>query len=247
MRGKRGQGQQPSAAVSLRIKLHRGKSQLNEHQLHYVPLSAQDVHLTGSDLQTSRPAMVPDAQITLDAKPAEIFLTLFHLPQPLGSDLQAIKDSAGEAGCRWRIPDRNSQLLSSLTNPLFGPAEIQQRRPNLMLGAGTHARTMLSDIIGVGSVDDGVEAAFCLQPGKLSPELGLAVIAPISGIAQVSRILKLVGFELHDRYIETCGQPQGGIGLNRRIRGTPPNDRKKAIGAKNLAAYHRKQARINAS
>ena len=247
MRGRPSEGQQPSAAVTLRIKLHGGKSQLNEHQCDSVPLSAEEIHLTGRDLQTSRPAMVPDPQIPLNAEPTEIFLTLFYLLQPLGSDLQSIKDPAGEAGCRWRIPDRKTQLLSSLTHPIFGPTKIQQRRPNLMLCAGTHAWTMLSNIISVGSVDDGVEATFCLQSGQLSPELGLAVIAPISGIAQVSRILKLVGFELDNGYIETRSQAQGRIGLNGRIGGTAPNDGKKAIGAKNVAAYHREQARIHAS
>lgn len=116
-----------------------------------------------------------------------------------------------------------------------------------MLRASAHAWTMLSSIIGVGSVDDGVEVTLRLQPGELSPELGLAVIAPISGIAQVSRILKLISFELDNRYIELRSQAEGSIGLDGRIRGTPANDRKKAIDAERLAAYHRKQARIHAA
>ncbi len=74
-----------------------------------------------------------------------------------------------------------------------------------------------------------------------------AVVTAISGVAQVSRILELIGFELENGYIELCSQRQSGIGLNCGIRGTPPHYRKKAIDAQNLTANHRKQARIHAS
>ena len=116
-----------------------------------------------------------------------------------------------------------------------------------MLGTGAHARTMLSCIVGVGSVDDGIEAEFRPQLRQSAPELRFAVIAPISGIAEVARILELIGFELENGYIELRSQRQCGIRLNCGIRGTPPYDRKKAIDAENLMAYHRKQARIDAS
>ncbi len=191
--------------------------------------------------------MMADAQVTPNPEAAEIFLAPLHLPEPLGSDLQTIEDTAGEAGRRGRIPYRDGQLLSRLAYLVLAPTEIQQRRPNLMLRTRTHPRAMLSYIVGVGSVDDGVEAAFPLQSGQLSPKLGFAVVATISGIAQVSRILKLIGFELENWYIESCSQPQSGIRLNDGVGGTAPDDRKKAIDAENLAAYHRKQARIHAS
>jgi hypothetical protein len=129
----------------------------------------------------------------------------------------------------------------------FGPTEIQQGRPDLMLRTGTHPGAMLSYIVGIRSVDDGVEPAFPLHSGQSGPQLGFAVVATIGGIAQVSRILKLIGFELQNWYIESCSQPQSGIGLNGRIGGTSPYDRKKAIAAEHLPAYHRKQARIHAS
>ena len=231
----------------MRIKLHIRKSQLGEHQRDAIPLSAQVVHLTRSHFHASDLPVMADAQVTLNPEPAEVFLAPFHLPQPLGSDMQTIENPAGEAGSRRRIPDRNIQLLGRMAHLLFGPTEIQQRRPNLMLRTGTHPGTMLSYIVGVGSVDDGIEAPFPLHSRQLSPKLRLAVVATISGIAQVSRILKLIGFELQNRYIETCSQPQSGIGLNGRIGSTAPDDRKKALGAENLAAYHCKQARIHAS
>jgi len=111
-----------------------------------------------------------------------------------------------------------------------------------MLLTGTHPGAMLSYIVGVRSVDDGVEPAFPLHLGQLGPKLGFAVVATIGGIAQVSRVLKLIGFELQDWYIEPCSQPQSGTGLDGRIGGTSPYDGKKAIAAENLPAYHRKQA-----
>jgi hypothetical protein len=106
--------------------------------------------------------MVPDTQVTVNSQPAQIFLTLFDLPQSLRGDRQAVQHPAGKAGCRRRIPHWNVQLLGSLTHLLFGPTEIQQRRPNLMLGAGSRARAMLSCVVGVGAVDDGIEGPFRL-------------------------------------------------------------------------------------
>jgi hypothetical protein len=210
-------------------------------------MPAQVVHLTRSHFHASGLPIMSNAQVTLNPEAAEIFLASFDLPQPLGSDLQTIEDTAGEAGRRWRIPNRNAQLLGCLAHLVFAPTEIQQGRPNLMLRTGTHPRAMLSYIVGVGSVGNGVEATFPFQSGQLSPKLGFAVVAAISGIAQISRILKLIGFELQNWYIEFRSQSQSGIGLNGRIRGAAPYDRKKVIDAENLPAYHRKQARIHAS
>jgi hypothetical protein len=55
---------------------------------------------------------------------------------------------------------------------------------------------VLPQIIGIGTIDDGIVAPFPRHVMQPDPQLGLAEITTVGGIAEVSRIFQLAGMDL---------------------------------------------------
>src|SRR5918995_1380612 len=55
---------------------------------------------------------------------------------------------------------------------------------------------MLTQIIGVGAIDDRVESKLRSNLVEPGPELGFTVVAPVDRITEVTRIGQLVGIDL---------------------------------------------------
>jgi hypothetical protein len=61
---------------------------------------------------------------------------------------------------------------------------------------------VFSEIVGVGAVDDRVEPSLLGDGDQPKPQLGLAEVTPIRGVAEVSGIFQLVGVHLQQGHLE---------------------------------------------
>jgi hypothetical protein len=61
---------------------------------------------------------------------------------------------------------------------------------------------MLTDIIGVGAIDDGFEAALRGNLGEPTPQFSFAVVATVGGIAEIPGILQLARLHLENWNVE---------------------------------------------
>jgi hypothetical protein len=113
-----------------------------------------------------------------------------------------------------------------------------------VLRGGAQTGPMLAEVVGVGAVDDRVEAADPGNRAEAQPQLGLAEVAAVGGILEVARIGQLGGVHLEQGHVEPTGQLHGHAPLDLGIRRAAPDDGKEAIGAERPTADHRQQRAV---
>jgi hypothetical protein len=106
---------------------------------------------------------------------------------------------------------------------------------------------MLAEVIGIGSVDDRVEAPRGGQLPQPGPQLGLAEVAAVGGVAEVAGIVQLPRFQLEQRHVEAAGDVHRRTPLHLRIRGAAADDGKEPIGPERAAGGDGQQRRIHAA
>ena len=165
-------------------------------------------------------AVMPDAQIAGDAERAEKRLALLHLPEPLRGDLEAVAHPARQARRGRRIPGGKAQLpggrarTCALLHPSSASGErIPARDPPASPGRCSPRSSALVPSI---TVSKPCRPATSAQAG---PQLGLAEVAAVGGVAEVAWIVELAGVQLEQRHVESRGRP-------RRASATGPRDRK---------------------
>ncbi len=104
-----------------------------------------------------------------------------------------------------------------------------------MLLRGPQPRPVLAQVVGVGAVDDGVEAAGPCHLAEAGPQLGLAEVASVGGIGEVARVGQLVRADLEQRDLVPAGELDGAPPLRLRVRGAPTDDGEESLRPQRLA------------
>src|SRR5215204_6354930 len=105
---------------------------------------------------------------------------------------------------------------------------------------------MLTQIIGVGAIDDCVESKLRSNLVEPGPELGFTVVAPVGRITEVTRIGQLVGIDLPQWDVELARDLMRRVCLNFWIRRAAPHDRNKTIWTERGGAHDRQHRRVHA-
>ena len=104
---------------------------------------------------------------------------------------------------------------------------------------------MLAEIIGIGSIDDGIEIAIPRDLSEAGPQLGLTEVAPVGRVSEVAWIRELAGLHLEQWHVEVPGKPDRGAPLHLRIRGTSADDREEAVDAESPPPHDRQQRGVD--
>jgi hypothetical protein len=104
---------------------------------------------------------------------------------------------------------------------------------------------VLTEIVRVGAVDDGVVAVPIGVLGQARPELALAEVAPLGAVANVAGIVQLVGVELVQRHREPLGDLDRRPSLGLRVGGTPADDGEKPAWSERSGTRHGEQRRVD--
>jgi hypothetical protein len=93
---------------------------------------------------------------------------------------------------------------------------------------------VLTEVVGVGAVDDGVESAGLRHVAQPGPQLRLAEVATLRGILEVARVGELAGVHLEQRHVEAAREVHRGPPLHLGVGCTPADHGQKALGAERL-------------
>ena len=197
--------EQPAPAVAMGIQLDRGEAQPAEYLRRPRPIGLAPAPsdpappraapcrpwwrtrrspLTPTPGDTPRPASTCRSRSGVIARP---YSTRLERQGAAGAS-QVGRPSFARPRARraWSIPAR-----PAASAPLFA--------------AGTQPGPVFAQIIGVGPVDDGVEAALLRHLPQPGPQLGFAEIAALGGVAQIVGIVELVGVDLQQRNARIAG------------------------------------------
>jgi hypothetical protein len=100
---------------------------------------------------------------------------------------------------------------------------------------------VLSEIVRVGSINDGSEAQPVSDPLQLGPQLGFTEVAALGRIAEVARIIQLVGIDLEHGDVEASREFDCGQCLRVRVRCAPAGDREEPPRAQRPGTHNRQQ------
>jgi hypothetical protein len=81
----------------------------------------------------------------------------------------------------------------------------------------------------------------------VGPQLGLAEVAAIGVVAEISGVSQLSSLDLEQRDIESTGQVERGLMLHRGVGSTASDDGEKSSASQRLPSNHRKEGGVHAS
>ena len=93
------------------------------------------------------------------------------------------------------VPDWDVQRSGYGANVGLGQSGLHHGAADSVLGRGNHARTVVSDVIGIGAVDHPLDGFFFRQRCEFGVKLGLAEVAPLRRICHVALSVHLIGVD----------------------------------------------------
>jgi hypothetical protein len=97
------------------------------------------------------------------------------------------------------------------------------------------AGPVLAEIVGVGAVHDGVEAARAGDLAQPAPQLGLAEVAAVGGIGEIARVGELAGLDFEQRHVESDGELDRRAPLRFGVGCAAAHHREKPVRTERLA------------
>ena len=104
---------------------------------------------------------------------------------------------------------------------------------------------MLAEVVVVGAVDDRIEPPRLGDLAQSRPQLGLAVVAAVGGIAEVTGIGQLARLHFEQRHLVPAGQLHRTPPLRLGIRWAPTDDREEALGAQHIRGNDGEQGGVD--
>ena len=144
-----------------------------------------------------------------EAQSAEVVFSLLDLGQVLDSYRGAVGNPRGQAGLGRFVPDGDVQNLGDDPHVSFRKPDLYHWTADPVLRRGHHARTVVSDIVGVRAVDHPLDGFLVGQFRELGVKLGLTEVAPLGRVGHVTFPLHLVGVDDAVREPEPRGKTNG--------------------------------------
>src|SRR5262245_30025846 len=146
---------QAAAPEPPEVERHPGEPEPGELADHVVSGGRleESRHVGRWDLEARDAVVVADADLP-EAARAEVALRRLDLRQPLGRDRGAVRETGREARARRPVPGPESERAARGADVGLGEARLDQRMADAPLGRGGEPRTVVGQVVDVGTVDD---------------------------------------------------------------------------------------------
>lgn len=163
-----------------------------------------------------------------------------------GRDGVAVGHAARETRARRFVVGGQAEFMGKFSDFRLGQSDLRERRSNAELVGGGKTWAIISEIVGVRSVDGGVKPAFAEEALEVRVERRLAEVAAVRGVLQVVGVGKFVGVEELVFDADSRGEIAGVGEFRLGHAGAAAGGRDDVFGTQNIAGDFQNESGVRA-